>query len=535
MSKHFDFDQINMWQALCHMDYGVLMTDENGVLVFYNDAQSKIDKMDPADVLGRKIMDVYQYNNDSSTCMRVLKHGRPIINYALSYNSQNCNVGNTIHSVFPLFKNNKVVATICFVKDYNILERTIPSFLAPHNNKTFADGTRFTFASIIGSAPAFVETVKQAKMAANSPSPVMIYGETGTGKELFAQAIHNFFYSKKKQCIDVNCAAIPENLIEGILFGTSKGVYTGAVDRVGLFEKANGGTIFLDEINSMPLSLQGKLLRVLQEKKIRPLGSLSNIDLNIKVICSLNADPRELINKGKFRMDLFYRLAVNYIRIPPLRERLLDVEELGRHFLLKYNLRMGKKLQNISPDVINFFWNYNWPGNVRELEHIIESAVNAAGGEEKKLELRHFYFANLLGISGDTTAATQLDEIFSGSGPAEDSGEPYYGYTGNTPDKKSPASAGSRTVYACPPPDFLNLSEPVPQALTSQTAPSKKPSFAGTKIEFERTTIVDVLEKTKGNIAMAARLLEMSRQLLGYKIKKLNLRPTLNAIKKKHL
>ena len=522
MSSNFDFDQINIWELFCDMDLGILMTDENGVMIFYNEIQATIDKLDPANVIGKKINDVYKYNNDSSTCMRVLQHGRPIINYALSYRSQNANVGNTIHSVFPLRKNGKVVATICFVKDYNILERTIPSFLTPNNNNTFAEGTRFTFASIIGSAPVFADAVKNAKMAANSPSPVMLYGETGTGKELFAQAIHNFYYENTKPYIDVNCAAIPENLIEGILFGTTKGAYTGAVDRAGLFEKANGGTLFLDEINSMPLSLQGKLLRVLQEKKVRRVGSLSNIDLDIKIICSVNTDPRELVGSGKFRMDLFYRLAVIYIPIPPLRERLVDLEELGRHFLQKCNCRMGKNINIIAPEVIDFFWNYSWPGNIRELEHVIENAVNMTEKEETILKLEHCYFANLLGISNNDVQANppcSLVQNSEGKNPLLDKGHP-------APSTQPwPLSPWKKS-------DTNNISVPCgsPHSHGAEATPSNV-DLAHQKRLLEESTILQALEKSAGNIAMAAKNLGMSRQLLSYKIKKLNLRPQLYQIK----
>ncbi len=145
--------------------------------------------------------------------------------------------------------------------------------------------------------------------------------------------------------MDINCAAIPESLMESVLFGTVKGAYTGAVDRSGLFEAANGGTRFLDEINSMPLSLQGKLLRVLQEKTIRRVGSLENTPFDCKVICSVNEEPKKMVRCGTFRMDLFYRLAVVFISIPALRERLVDLEELGRHFLQKYNKRMSLSLR----------------------------------------------------------------------------------------------------------------------------------------------------------------------------------------------
>lgn len=486
LDVHFDFGNFDFIELLCDFDQGVLMTDTKGVMIFYNSVQANIDRLDPADVLGKKITDVYRYNNDSSTCMRVLKHGKPIINYALSYKSKNSNVGNTIHSVFPLYKDGKIAGTICFVKDYNILERNIPAFLGPRNNEVFADGTEFTFASIIGSAPPFVNALRTAKMAANSPSPVMLYGETGTGKELFAQAIHNFHYDNKQHYIDINCAAIPEPLIEGLLFGTTKGAYTGAIDRAGLLEAANGGTIYLDEINSMPLSLQGKLLRVLQEKKIRRLGSLDNTPFDCKVICSVNEEPKELVRSGQFRMDLFYRLAVVYIHIPALRERQVDIEELGRHFLQKYNNMLSKKLKNISPEVIDFFWGYSWPGNIRELQHIIESAVNMASSNDDTLNLEHCYIANLLGI---TNVPEKIADLSS----------------------DNPQANNFRTLYG----------------LTAR----KRQSLFESSAALESESIVTALKESRGNIAAAARDLSISRQLLNYKIKKHNLHSLLDALR----
>jgi len=485
LTGDFEFDSINFLELLHDLDQGVLMTDRNGVLIFYNTVQANIDKVHPADVLGKKITEVYNYHNDSSTCMRVLKHGKPIINYALSYESKHANVGNTIHSVFPLYRDGEIVGTICFVKDYNILERNIPAFLGPRNNEKFATGTEFTFASIIGSAPSFVNALRTAKMAANSPSPVMLYGETGTGKELFAQAIHNFHYNNQKQYIDINCAAIPETLIEGLLFGTTRGAYTGAIDRAGLLEAANGGTIYLDEINSMPLSLQGKLLRVFQEKKIRRVGSLENIPFNCKVICSVNENPKQLVKSGKFRMDLFYRLAVVFIHIPALRDRLVDIEELGRHFLQKYNDMLGKNLSNISPEVIDFFWRYSWPGNVRELQHIIESAVNMASEGDHTLDLDHCYITNLLGITDIPKDSWNLEDTFERV--------PDYSYPGR--------HGGSR----------LSLSE--------------------SAAALESKNIVDALALHRGNIAAAARDLSISRQLLNYKVKKHGLRPLLEELR----
>ncbi|THB77404.1 MAG: PAS domain-containing protein [Desulfobacteraceae bacterium] len=484
--KTFDFDNINFIDLFDSFDQGILMTDENGVLIFYNDVLARIDNMDPSDALGTKITDYYRYNNDSSTCMRVLKHQRPIINYALSYTTKNANVGNTIHSVFPLFRDGKIAGTICFVKDYNILERNIPAFLNPKNNQEFGKGTVYTFASIIGSDPKFVNAIKTAKMAANSPSPVMLYGETGTGKELFAQAIHNFHHDKKKQYVDINCAAIPETLMEGLLFGTVKGAYTGAIDRAGLLEAANGGTIYLDEINSMPLSLQGKLLRALQERTIRRVGSLENTPLNCKVICSVNEEPQKMVKSGNFRMDLFYRLAVVFIAIPSLRERLVDLEELSRHFLQKYNKMMDKNLNYISEKVIDFFWKYSWPGNVRELQHIIESAVNQAGYNDEILQLEHCHLANLLG------SLTKTDE----------------GSTG----------------------DALNLQQGFADPHQAWERGNSTPLYPASSV-IDESRITQALSNSKGNIAAAARELHISRQLLNYKIKKFSLRSAVDNIR----
>ncbi|MCA1786392.1 MAG: sigma 54-interacting transcriptional regulator, partial [Desulfobacteraceae bacterium] len=207
-----------------------------------------------------------------------------------------------------------------------------------------------------------------------------ISGETGTGKELFAQSIHNHSPRKKKPFIPVNCAAIPENLLEGILFGTSRGSFTGAIDKPGLFEQANGGTIFLDELDAMPLTLQAKLLRVIQEKKVRKLGSLKETDLDVKILSSVGQPPLKTIQNGSLRMDLFYRMGVVSILLPPLRERKGEFDALIRYFITKYNQALKEKVTSISPRVAELFAGYNWPGNVRELEHIIEAAMNMVGG-----------------------------------------------------------------------------------------------------------------------------------------------------------
>ena len=195
-----------------------------------------------------------------------------------------------------------------------------------------------TFDDIIGESPKMREVIELGKrMSEASFLTVLIQGETGTGKELFAQSIHNYSGRHRKPFVGINCAAIPENLLEGLLFGTTRGAFTGAVNKEGIFEQAHSGTLFLDEVNAMPISLQAKLLRAIQEKKIRRIGATEDMAIDLKIISSVNADPHQAIRDGHLRMDLFYRLGVVFIRIPPLRERRSGIETLVRHFIYKNN------------------------------------------------------------------------------------------------------------------------------------------------------------------------------------------------------
>jgi len=225
---------------------------------------------------------------------------------------------------------------------------------------------------------------------------VLIYGETGTGKEIIAQSIHNMSNRKNKPFIAQNCAAIPENLLESILFGTTKGSFTGAVDRVGLFEQANGGTLLLDELNSMPIHLQPKLLRVLEEGCITRIGSHIEKKVDVKVISTVNVEPTLLIEQKKLREDLFYRLCRISVYIPPLRERKEDILFLANHFINVHNFSKNKSAK-LSMEVKEIFKRYRWDGNVRELKNIIESAFDVLkNGKEIKIEHLSCYFVEKL-------------------------------------------------------------------------------------------------------------------------------------------
>lgn len=230
--------------------------------------------------------------------------------------------------------------------------------------------------SLIGSSPKIVEVYKTLARATMSSSTVLISGESGTGKELVARAIHSNSDRKAKKFVAVNCGALTETLLESELFGYVRGAFTGAqTDKKGLFEEANGGTLFLDEIGDITPGLQVKLLRALQEGEIKPVGSNQNIKVDVRIVAATHRDLDQYVQTGKFREDLYYRLRVIEIDIPPLRERKEDIPELAQVFLSKYNAKLGKKVSSISKEGFNALNNYDWPGNVRELEHQIERAV----------------------------------------------------------------------------------------------------------------------------------------------------------------
>jgi two-component system NtrC family response regulator len=241
--------------------------------------------------------------------------------------------------------------------------------------RDFAD-TAFRFENIVGASKKMRDVFDVALQVARRDSTVLLTGESGTGKELLAKAIHQNSLRTSKPFITVNCGAIPENLIESELFGHRKGSFTGALaDRIGKFEAANQGTVFLDEIGELPVNLQVRLLRVIQEREIDKIGHPKPIPVNVRIIAATNRDLRTLIEDGQFREDLFYRLSVVTIELPPLRERREDVPPLIQHFLKKHCERYKLPLPSLTDEALELLTRYDWPGNVRELENVIEHAV----------------------------------------------------------------------------------------------------------------------------------------------------------------
>jgi formate hydrogenlyase transcriptional activator len=260
---------------------------------------------------------------------------------------------------------------------------TVGEFECVRSYSGQAIGAEQCFAGIIGQSPAIQKVLQQVAIVAPTDSTVLLHGETGTGKELIARAIHNVSSRRQRSFVRMNCAAIPTGLLESELFGHEKGAFTGAImQKKGRFELADGGSLFLDEIGDISLELQPKLLRAVQEREFERLGSARTIQVNVRMIAATHRDLRSMIGKNQFREDLFYRLNVFPIEIPPLRERREDIQLLVDHFVSRFSRRMQKRIQSISKAAMEALVNTDWPGNIRELENFIERCVILTQGDE---------------------------------------------------------------------------------------------------------------------------------------------------------
>lgn len=345
----------------------------------------------PNDVSGRHIEEVHPLSKICS----VLKSGEEIRNcFYFSLGVTN------IARIKPIYSDKKLKGAIdydIFSDDYDlkafmdqIVDYSLKGFLnlTETINTIYGvmkklDSVKYCVSDIIGDSMQIKELRKQIHAMAESESTVMIIGQTGCGKELVAHSIHNVSRRRMQHIVEINCAAIPDNLFESELFGYEEGAFTGAKKggKIGKFELADKGTLFLDEIDQLPWHVQPKLLRALQEKEITRIGGGKTIPVNIRVIAATNKNLKELVEQGKFREDLYYRLNVVEIKVPSLSERLSDIPLLANNKLKNLNKITGKKVKSIEPEVMNMLMRYDWPGNVRELNNILERAVNACNGD----------------------------------------------------------------------------------------------------------------------------------------------------------
>lgn len=460
-----------------HVHEGIYVIDQNENILLVNEAMEKIEGLKREDVVGRKEIDVYGFQHGHYTTVvtkPIKKHGKPLIDQIYTYYFPDGRVISQRFDAYPFYHGNELRAIYSIGRSKQQIERFIAGTLEMNNlvnrNKKNKKASYF-LSDIIGKSKTIREAVNLSRKIAAHSSPVLLYGKTGTGKELFAQGIHNASMFADGPFVPVNCAAIPETLLEATLFGTQKGAFTGAVDAPGLFEQAINGTIFLDEVNAMPKQLQAKMLRVLQEKTVRRVGGKEDIMIECRVISACNQDP---FAGDEIREDFLYRISAVVINIAPLRDRKEDIPVLINYFIKRNNAQFGLFVEGTTARLLQVFCNYSWPGNVRELENILETIMNLIDMKTIQLDIMHLphYIRSRMSI-----------EL---SVPEQDQEDPF-----NVEEEGN--HAGERVL--------------------------RKKLF-----EYEKKLIVHALRKHNGNITKAANELGMLRQNLHYRISRFGLK-----------
>lgn len=378
MKEHKQYHFFNV--ILDSVADGVFTIDEKGEITFFNRAAEEITGFTQEEALGHNCFDIFRANICQTNCAlkETIKTGREIINLPINIiNKDGKELPISVSTAVLRDERGRIIGGVETFRDLSAIEELRKELRQ-----------RYTFQDIVSKNHRIQEIFQILPDIAESNSTVLVQGPSGSGKELFAKAIHNLSLRKDKPFVKVNCGALPDNLLESELFGYVKGAFTDAKkDKPGRFALADGGTIFLDEIGDMSPALQVKLLRVLQDREYEPLGGISTARVDVRVVTATNRDLVTLVQSRQFRDDLYYRLNVVKIDLPSLSRRREDISLLVEHFVEKFNLKTGKNLSGVSQEVMAFLMRYEFPGNVRELENIIEHAFVMCKGD--MIELRH--------------------------------------------------------------------------------------------------------------------------------------------------
>lgn len=378
---------------------GIVMSDSEGRVVLYNRTEERLEDLKAEDMVGKLIWEAYNYNSEELSEHRaVFRSGKAILNAYRSHTNQLGAPRYVSYCTYPIEKDGKRLGAFSVSKNEDKLQALLAETIELRRLSLGGDhgadrreerknGTTYTFSDIVGTSEATLISIREAETIAMLDNTVLIIGETGTGKEVYAQSIHNFSRKGTEPFVAVNCAAIPETLMESILYGSVRGAFTGAQDHVGMFEEAGAGTLFLDEINSMPIAMQTKLLRVIQERKVRRVGGMKTIPVECRIMCAMNEDPQTSIREGKLRQDLFYRISGLSLYIIPLRERPGDILDLVKALIERNNRRLSRQIKFMSGELQEALLAYSWPGNVRELEHFIENLMIRHEANQVELSL----------------------------------------------------------------------------------------------------------------------------------------------------
>ncbi|HLR71411.1 MAG TPA: sigma-54-dependent Fis family transcriptional regulator, partial [Pseudogracilibacillus sp.] len=375
-----------MLEAIIHSsDEAISVVDENGIGMMINPAYKKITGLTEKEVIGKPA--TVDISEGESIHFKVLETRRPIRGAKIKVGP---NKNEVIVNAAPIIVAGKLKGSVAIIHDISDIQQLTAELKKAKQIIRNLEAT-YTFDDIIGTSPEMMIAIEQAKIGAKTPATVLLRGASGTGKELFAHAIHNESDRKYNKFIRVNCAAISETVLESELFGYEEGAFTGAKSggKKGLFEEANSGSIFLDEIGELSLSMQAKLLRVLQEKEIVRVGGTTPIPLDIRIITATNINLEKAVTNKTFREDLYYRLNRLPIYIPSLQERVSDLPSLVKHIIMKVNQLYGRNVKSITDTALDKLRLYDWPGNIRELENVISRAVIFMDVTEEVINYHH--------------------------------------------------------------------------------------------------------------------------------------------------
>lgn len=455
MSEKYIEQILNIYN---HVDT-IILTDDKGYITFFITYRPDVNPHRPKNMVGKHMLEAFKtLTEETSSVMRVIKTEEPILNeiQEFPYDSY---VVRSINTTMPIKENGKLVGVANMIRYLDGPFKRNEIVIDMKEKKDF--GIRYHIDDIEGCSESISYLKQKIRMVSETDSVVLIYGETGVGKELVAQSIHGLSSRRNNRFVSQNCAAIPENLLESIIFGTVKGAYTGAENRPGLFEISKGGTLFLDEINSMEITLQAKILRAIEDNEVTRIGSNTPIKTDVRIISALNENPMDCIKNKKLRRDLFYRLSTVEIDIDPLRKRKEDISYMTDYYINYFNKRMNRAIIGIDDDVQKIFSRYEWPGNVRELRNVLEGAFNIATSRKIKKK----YLPNYLLQEFDVEGIEMADEHIIRWSNGED----------------------------------FNLDEAIK--------------------EYERNIIISALHNSR-NLSEAAKKLGISRQNLNYKLNK---------------
>lgn len=406
-----------MLEAIIHSsDEAISVVDEDGNGIIINPAYTRITGLTETQVLGKPA--TVDISEGESMHLKVLKTRRPVRGARMKVGPSKKEV---IVNVAPIIVAGKLKGSVAVIHDISEIQELTTELKKAKQIIRNLEAS-YTFADIIGESPEMMIAIEQAKIGAKTPATVLLRGDSGTGKELFAHAIHNESDRKFNKFIRVNCAAIAESVLESELFGYEEGAFTGAKSggKKGLFEEANNGSIFLDEIGELSLSMQAKLLRVLQEKEVVRVGGTTPIPLNIRIITATNVNLEKAITNKTFREDLYYRLNRLPIYIPSLKERLDDLSSLVQHMILKVNQLYGRNVKTITDTAMDKLRSYHWPGNIRELENVISRAVIFMDVTEEKINYHH-----LPNLQTESKEIKKTSSQFTGEQTLQDAMEQY--------------------------------------------------------------------------------------------------------------